>query len=131
MRGGGTAEEMLARLESALPNPAALVLAQRDSAALALTADQVIRVERERDSLAARMAARIERFRTILAEQGNAPAPGRLLEAVRPIFAEAREDVVAVHATVREILSKEQWERLPERVRDLQMRVPGAGRQDN
>jgi len=128
MRGGGSPEEMLARLEGALPNPAALVLAQQDSVTLALTADQVTRLEQERDSLSARMAVRIEHLRSVLAEQGQAGEPGRLLEAVRPIFAEARADVVAVHATVQEILTREQWTKLPERIRELGRRIPGAGR---
>jgi hypothetical protein len=129
MRGGGSPEEMLARLESALPNPAALVLAQRDSVSLDLSAAQVTRLEQARDSLAARMAGRIERLRTILAEQGPAGEPGRLLEAVRPVFADARADVLATHAAVRRILNEEQWDKLPEGVRNLPATTPGPGRQ--
>jgi len=128
MRGGGSPDEMLARLQSALPNPAALVLAQQDSAALGLTPDQVRRLQLERDSLDTRMADRIERLRTVLDALGQAGQPQRLLEGVRPIFAEAREDVVAVHTAVRQVLSPAQWNRLPERIRNLQMRIPGAGR---
>jgi len=125
LRGAGSPAEMLARLEAALPNPAALVLAQRDSVALALSTDQVARLERERDSLGVRMASRIERLRAALDQAG--PEPGRLLERVRPIFAEARGDILAVHAAVRAVLSREQWERLPARIRELNQRIPGAG----
>jgi hypothetical protein len=126
----GSPEAMLARLEAALPNPAALVLAQQDSIDLGLSVVQVAQLETERDSLSARMAVRIERIRSILDEQAQAPEPGRLLQAVRPIFAEARADVVAVHASVQAILTTEQWDRLPEAIRDLarQMPRPGARR---
>jgi hypothetical protein len=130
MRGGGTPAEMLARLETALPNPAALVLAQQDSAGLALTPDQVTQLERERDSLATRMAAHVARLRMVLGELGQAGDPARLLEGIRPIFAEARAHVVATHARVQGILNKEQWDRLPDHIRNLQLRIPGAGRQN-
>jgi hypothetical protein len=128
--GGATPAETLARLESALPNPAALVLAQRDSANLQLSADQVTRLEQERDSLGARMSVRLERLRAVLAAPGQAGEPGRLLEAVRPIFAEARADVVATHEAIRQILTSAQWDRLPESIRNLALRVPGTGRQN-
>jgi hypothetical protein len=127
--GGGTPAEMLARLESALPNPGTLVLAQRDSVDLGLSADQVAGLEQARDSLAARQAIRIERLRAILAERGPAGEPGRLIEAIRPVFADARADVLATHEAVRLLLSKEQWDRLPEDVRNLPGRMPGPGRQ--
>jgi len=130
LRGGGSPAEMLARLEAALPNPAALVLAQQDSVGLALTTDQIAQLEGERDSLSTRMAGRIERLRAALGEQGQAPEPGRLLERVRPIFAEARGDIVAVHATARAILTREQWQRLPASIRELDLRLPRPGRQD-
>jgi len=53
-----------------------------------------------------------------------------LLEAVRPIFAEARADVVATHQVVQQVLTTEQWSQLPEDVRNLRARLSGAGRQD-
>jgi hypothetical protein len=90
----------------------------------------VTRLEQERDSLGARMSVRLERLRAVLAAPGQAGEPGRLLEAVRPIFAEARADVVATHEAIRQILTSAQWDRLPESIRNLALRVPGTGRQN-
>jgi hypothetical protein len=114
---GGALGDLLARMDSLLPNTPALVLEYRDS--LKLSADQITRLEAAREGYAARQAARAERLRTTLEELGANPDPARLLPMVRPVLEEARADVVAVHAEARAVLTDVQWAWLPEGVRVL------------
>jgi hypothetical protein len=129
-RGGGPGG-MLARLETVLPNPAELVLAQQDSVHLELSPEQVTQLEAIRDSLAARSTARADTLQKAVEAAGANPDPRQLLETARPVLQRARADVVAVHAAVEKILTPEQWARLPERIRNLpetMLRVSRPGR---
>ena len=114
---GGAPGDLLARMDSLLPNTPALVLAYRDS--LKLSGEQIGRLESAREAFAARQAARAERLQTMIAELGANPDPAQLLPVVRPLIEEARADVVAVHAEARGVLTDVQWAWLPETVRVL------------
>jgi hypothetical protein len=114
---GGAPGDLLARMDSLLPNTSALVLAYRDS--LKLSGEQIGRLESAREAFAARQAARAERLQTMIAELGANPDPAQLLPVVRPLIEEARADVVAVHAEARAVLTDVQWAWLPEAVRVL------------
>jgi hypothetical protein len=107
-----------AAIERVAPNPAAAVLERRDS--LALTPEQVERLTRLRDSL----AARNDSLATIATEQadraGGGTDPAATFAAVRPTLEAARAGYLAALDSVRAVLSAEQWARLPEEIRNRQ-----------
>lgn len=127
---GGDQGNLLARLDSLLPNPAALVLAHRDT--LDLTPEQANQIEAVREAFDDRQAERGERLMRLIAEQGDTPNAAQLMPLVQPILQEARADIAAVHAEVRGILTDAQWERLPDDVRNLPrlQRRPGPQNQN-
>lgn len=121
------AQEMVARLEAALPNAAAVAIQLRDS--LGLDSAQVVLLTPVRDSLAARNQVRLDSLRSVLRREGDSPNLMRVMPVLRPLFEAARNDVAQSLATVRAILTEEQWERLPENVRTLPMMLrPGPQR---
>ncbi len=124
---GGIAGAMIARLDSALPNPAAAALDLRDS--LRLTPQQILLLEPLRDSLLARNRTSRDSMRALIAAGGNNPDPQRLLPALRPLFDALRTSVSEASVTVRAILTDEQWAMMPEAVRNFQAGQPfGPGR---
>jgi hypothetical protein len=120
---GGTPGELLSRLETVLPNPAALVLERR--VGLALTDEQVLRLEAVRDSFAVRNTARADTLRSSIEREGDTPDPARLLARLRPLIQEGRRDAEGVRETIRGILTPEQWAKLPERFREPAQRQRG------
>jgi hypothetical protein len=124
--GQGGPGEFLARLESVLPNPAALVLERR--AALDLTADQVTRLEAVRDSFALRNRTRADSLRAVVEREGATPDPARLLAVVRPLVEAGRREGESVMQAIRALLTPEQWSKLPERLREppARRRRPGG-----
>jgi hypothetical protein len=123
----GNPDEFLARLETVLPNPAAQVLERR--ANLRLTPDQVARLEMLRDSFALRNGARADSLRAAVEREGAAPDPARLLTVVRPLIDAGRRDADAALAEIRGVLTQEQWNKLPERIRESRSRAPRRGDQ--
>lgn len=114
------ATELIARIESALPNPAATALELRDS--LRLDSAQIALLAPMRDSLAAHNAARLDSLRRAFGE-GEA-SPQRLMQAMptmRPLFEAARSEISQAIVTVRAILTPEQWAMLPENVKTFQI----------
>jgi hypothetical protein len=106
-----------------LPNPAALVLERR--VGLALTDEQVLRLEAVRDSFAVRNTARADTLRSSIEREGDTPDPARLLARLRPLIQEGRRDAEGVRETIRGILTPEQWAKLPERFREPAQRQRG------
>jgi hypothetical protein len=110
-------------------NPADYVLELVDS--LDLTHEQVDRLDFLRDSLnvvndsiGAALQSEIEELGA-----GGAVDPRALMQVIRPRMQEAQENVQRGLAVVREVLTEGQWNRLPERVRNLgQRRGPGGRR---
>jgi hypothetical protein len=111
----GNPGEFLSRLETVLPNPAALVLERR--AELALSAEQVMRLETLRDSFALRNRTRADSVRAVVEREGATGDPARLLAVLRPLVDEGRRDGDTVLQSIRALLTPEQWNRLPERLR--------------
>lgn len=114
-----TPAEIIRRIETALPNPAGVALAMRDS--LALDSSQVRLLEPVRDSLDARRRVQLDSARAVLGRRGNNPTAPQLVEmmpALRPLFEALRTEQQEAVVTVRAMLRPEQFERLPEAVRN-------------
>jgi hypothetical protein len=122
-----TPSVLVARIDSALPNPAAAALAMRDS--LHLDSGQVVLLTGLRDSLAARNSVRVDSLRRVLERLGSSPDPSRLLglmPQLRPLFQAAREDVSTAIVDVHAVLREDQWAMLPDAVKNFQL-TPGPG----
>jgi hypothetical protein len=110
-------------------NPATIVLERADS--LALTPEQLTRLTAVRDSLNVvndSLAGALEKE----IEQIGAGDPRALLEAIRPRMQQAQENARRSLEEVRGILTPEQWNKLPERLRNPRpagqnRRPPGGG----
>lgn len=116
---------IIERIASALPNPAATALELRDS--LRLDSTQVRLLVPLRDSLARRNGERLDSLRRAVSGMGNNPSPGelmRLMPAMRPLFEAARNEIASSLVTVRAILTAEQWQAMPESVRNFQLPGP-------
>jgi hypothetical protein len=120
--------ELIARIDSALPNPAAVVLGMRDS--LHLDSGQVVLLTILRDSLALRNGVVMDSLRAIAQSAGrNADATSlmNLMPRLRPLFermrSEVSQDIVSVHA----ILHEDQWEKVPESVKTFRGGLRGPG----
>jgi carboxypeptidase family protein len=120
--GGRGPLDARAAIERVAPNPAAAVLELRDS--LALTADQVERLTRLRDSLAARNDSLVAVATEQAAGAGGAGNPAATFAAIRPTLEAAREGYLSTIDAMLGILTQEQWAKLPESLRSPQERVP-------
>jgi len=126
----GSPLEMLARIDSALPNPAGIAIRMRDS--LRLDSAQVVLLIPVRDSLAAHNQARLDSLRrTIQREGDNLNNMFRIVPVLQPLFQAARAEVAQSLVTVRAILREDQWLMLPETAREpaamLRRGIPGMG----
>jgi Carboxypeptidase regulatory-like domain len=130
--GAGFAE----RLASLLPNPPAQVLELRDT--LRLTPGQVTLLEAARDSLGSRtkaVAAALQALTdsvqsaTQQAQRGSSTPDFRgLFTLLRPKLEEARANVREALEAVHAILTRDQWNRVPDRIRNPRTGPPrGAG----
>jgi hypothetical protein len=108
-----TAESFKERLNALVMNPVAIALELRDS--LALTAEQVEQLESLRDSATARRDSIAKSIETRLTE--DSPDPRALAALLRGAMEQAVGNVPAEVAEVRRVLSDEQWQRMPEVVR--------------
>jgi hypothetical protein len=111
-RGGGfNAVGMLDRM---LANPIPVLLELKDT--LALTPDQVQRVQAVSDELQVRLNRRREelgrRFDNVQGQQ-----QGRIFAEIQPDLERARGEVTAALRQVERILTREQWQQVPERIR--------------
>ena len=122
---GGNPADFLSRLETVLPNPAAQVLERR--AELALTPEQVTRLEAVRDSFALRNRTRADSLRAVVEREGATPDPARLLGVLRPLVEAGRRDADGIRDTIRGMLTPEQWSKLPERMREPPQRQRRPG----
>jgi hypothetical protein len=122
-------ETLISRIDSALPNPAGIVLEMKDS--LRLDSRQVVLLEPMRDSLAYRNRVRVDSVRTVVRGAGNNPDFARLMPGLRPLFTEARTDVAQEVVAVRAILRPDQWAKVPEAVRNFQAQGPRPGQGPN
>jgi hypothetical protein len=114
-----TPADIIRRIEAALPNPAGVALAMRDS--LALDSGQVLLLVPVRDTMDAWRRVQLDSARAVLGRRGNNPTAAQLLEmmpSLRPLFEALRNEQQEAVVTVRAILRPEQFERLPEAVRN-------------
>jgi hypothetical protein len=112
--GGGFDPALLA--ERAFPNPLVGILALADT--LGLDSAQVVRLgalsdslQQKQDSLAA----------SLQPEGGSADArrdPGELFRTLQPKLQQSRANVAAALEEARKVLTPEQWDRVPERLRN-------------
>jgi len=117
---------LIARIDSALPNPARIVLAMRDS--LKLDSGQVALLTPAGDSLAARNAERVDSLRRVFERLGTSPDPTRLMglmPQLRPLFTAAREDVAHAIVEVHSILRDDQWDMVPAALKNFQLGPAG------
>jgi hypothetical protein len=123
---------LIARIDSALPNPAGIVLAMRDS--LKLDSGQVLLLTPLRDSLETRKAVKVDSLRRVFEHLGTSPDPTRLMglmPQLRPLFQAARDDVAKAIVDVHAVLREAQWDLVPDAVKNfssnLQRGLRGAG----
>jgi hypothetical protein len=114
--GGITGGDFLERFRTLLVNPAELVLEQADS--VDLSHEQITRLAELRDSLQVVNDSVGAALQTEIDEVG-AGDPRQLMEQIRPRMQEALENVRLSLEAVKAVLTKEQWDRLPERLRNL------------
>jgi hypothetical protein len=121
--GGFNAVGMIDRM---LANPIPVLLELKDT--LKLTQDQVQRVQAVSDELQVRLSRRREelgrRFDNVQAQE-----QGRIFQEVQPELERTRNEVTSALRQVERILTKEQWEQVPERIRSpFQNAGPGGMR---
>ena len=124
-----TPSVLIARIDSALPNPARIVLAMRDS--LKLDSGQVALLTPVGDSLAARNADRVDSLRRVLERLGTSPDPTKLMglmPQLRPLFQAARDDVAHAIVQVHSFLRDEQWDLVPTDLKNFQSSPAGGFR---
>jgi hypothetical protein len=125
--GGLTTADMVTRIEGALPNPAGVVLAMRDS--LHLDSGQVRLLTPMRDTLALHIRTWLDSIRSA-AGTGRTPDFVRLMPAITPLFTSGRTEIASAVVAVKAILTDEQWAKVPAQVRDFGVGrgfVPGMG----
>jgi len=116
-----TPSVLIARIDSALPNPARIALAMRDS--LQLDSGQIALLTPVGDSLAARNAERVDSLRRVLDRLGTSPDPTKLMglmPQLRPLFQAARDDVAHTLNEVHSFLRDDQWDKLPADLKSFQ-----------
>jgi hypothetical protein len=116
---------MVTRLTNSLPNPAAEVIAIR--IALNLTDEQVSRLERTSDSLKHLTKAVADRAQKELAKAGPNPDPGSMFASMRPVFETVRANGAWALKEVQGILTAEQWQLVPDRIKTPQGQRRGPG----
>jgi hypothetical protein len=128
-RGGGASGfNAVGMIDRMLANPLPVLLELKDT--LQLTPDQVQRIQAVSDELQTRLNRRREelgrRFDNVQGQQ-----QGRIFMEIQPELERTRNEVAGAMRQVERILTKEQWEQVPERVRNPfqpQMMVPGQRR---
>jgi len=121
-QGGPGGFNLRAMIERAVPNPAAAVLARRDS--LVLTAEQVARLEVLRDSLQTRADSLVNAIAT---EAERSADPASLMNQLRPRLEQARGEYQGALRAVQGVLTPEQWEKVPARIKSPPAIGAGGG----
>jgi hypothetical protein len=121
-RGGFNAVGMLDRM---LANPVPVILSLKDT--LQLTPEQVTQIEKVSDDLQQKLNRRREqlgkRFDNVDQQQ-----MGRIFMEIQPDLEAGRRDIADALKQVEKAVSKAQWERIPERVRNPLQQSPGQRR---
>ena len=118
--GGVTGEDFAERFARVMPNPITPILERRDS--IDLSSVQVSRLQAISDSLDARNRALSDTLRSVIERAGDRPDPAVLFARIRPMLTRGQEHGREALARAREVLTPEQWGRLPEPVRSPETR---------
>jgi hypothetical protein len=111
--GGFNAVGLLDRM---LANPIPVLLELKDT--LQLSAEQVAKIQLISDTLGEKLTAkRVELGKKLETQQGGAQQ-GRMFAELQPAIEGVRKDVAAALKQVEAVMTKEQWERVPERIRN-------------
>ncbi len=121
---GPAAADFAARLARVLPNPVTAVLALKDS--LQLTDDQETRLKAIADSLDAQNQVLSDSMRAQIERAGDRPDPTVLFARLRPKLTQGREQSRRALESAHQVLTTEQWAKLPEAIRS-----PGTRRRPN
>ena len=126
-RGGTGSLDARAIVERVAPDPVFPILERRDS--LGLSAEQAAALTTIGDGLSARLDSAVAGIQATL--DSVTAAGGTLASAfprIQPRLQELREEYLAALRAAERVLSREQWEKLPERYRSpARIRGPGPG----
>jgi len=122
---GITPADFVERFTSLLIDPAGLVLGYADS--IALTDSQVVLLQAMSDSLTVENDSIGTALQAEIEEMADAN-PRDLLQSIRPRLQQAQERVRDMADRIRELLADEQWEMLPEELRQAGRRQGPGGR---
>ncbi len=122
--GSGGGLDISSIIERVAPNPVSEILGRRDS--LGLTEAQVVALQAVADSLVARNAVIADSLRVVVERAGGQGDLRTLFPRLQPALQKVRDNYVAAIGESRALLTPEQWERLPESLRNpsLQQRGP-------
>jgi hypothetical protein len=120
--GGG---DFASRFANLAPNPIRQMLELRIG--LKLTDSQEVRLNRISDSLTAENAVLAKALQGELAKMGANVDPGRMMAVVRPRLEEGRKNVEKALAEAKALLTEEQWNYLPERIKSPPFLGGGRG----
>ncbi|MEO8199963.1 MAG: carboxypeptidase regulatory-like domain-containing protein [Gemmatimonadota bacterium] len=129
--GGGrgfSPADMLSRLRQAWINPARAVLNGKDSLGLGLSLEQASRIALLADSVDAKQEALISALQAELEKAGSAPDPQRLFASLQPRFQEGMKVTRDVTSELKNILTAEQWAKVPETIKNPMSRFGGGRR---
>jgi len=106
-------------------NPVQSIIALKDS--IALTEEQVARLQPMSDSVASKNKALGEEFQKLMRDAGANPDMGALFGRIRPRMEAQQRERAAVMQQVQAILTPDQWAKVPERIRNPQQFPGGPG----
>lgn len=116
-RGGQNgASDFFARIDRLMPSPVKAILALRDT--LALSSEQVAKLQTLSDSLDAKNAALADSVRVLVEKAGSSANPRELFTQLSPRLNEIRANNSAALESAHGVLSDEQWGKVPESVRN-------------
>ena len=112
-------QQTQSRLAQLIPNPVEAILKLRDS--LALTADQVARLQPLSDSVDARSIVLADSIYAAVVKAGSSPDPRLLFGAIRPYLERARDNAQHALDQAHSVLTPAQWGRVPDSIRNPQL----------
>ena len=120
---GAAGGDMFSRLVEMAPNPANEVAGMK--IALNLTDEQVTRLTAISDSTKGHAKALADRARAAMKKAGPNPDPGIMMSTMRPIFQTVRENSAWALKETQAILTPEQWQQVPDRIKSPQQQRRG------
>ena len=113
---GGAGGNFLSRIDRLMPSPVKAILALRDT--LGLSGDQAAKLQSLSDSLDTKNAVLADSVRVLVEKAGNGANPRELFTQLSPRLNEIRANNGAALDDAKGVLTSEQWEKLPESVRE-------------